>query len=213
MKLKVAEASVSFLRTATNANAVMVDGISDSDENRRLWKEYAFEAYDLLKEVHKARPDDPHVHVLMAEAYTYRTSSKGIVKAAVTGDGITFMKYVKQIVSKYPTFDAGVPHIYDGAFKLAAPWPLRDVPGAVQAFERAVQVQPRSLRNNYFLGVGHYHKGDYEAAAGRFRFALAEAESVAHTEVDVRDFFVKESKRALGLLEGKLKGQEGGAEL
>ena len=67
MKLKVAEASVSFLRTATNANAVMVDGISDSDENRRLWKEYAFEAYDLLKEVHKARPDDPHVHVLMAE--------------------------------------------------------------------------------------------------------------------------------------------------
>lgn len=67
MKLKVAEASVSYLRTATNANAVMVDGISDSDENRRLWKEYASEAYDLLKEVHKARPDDPHVHVLMAE--------------------------------------------------------------------------------------------------------------------------------------------------
>lgn len=67
VKLKVAKASVSYLRTATNANAVMVDGISDCEENRRLWREYAYEAYDLLKDVHKARPDDPHVHVLMAE--------------------------------------------------------------------------------------------------------------------------------------------------
>lgn len=43
------------------------DGISDSEENRRLWREFAYEAYDLLQEVHRARPDDPHVHVLMAE--------------------------------------------------------------------------------------------------------------------------------------------------
>lgn len=42
------------------------------------------------------------------------------MKAAVTGDGLTFMKYVKQIVKKYPRFDEGVPHIYDGAFKLGA---------------------------------------------------------------------------------------------
>jgi hypothetical protein len=42
------------------------------------------------------------------------------VKAAVTGDGITFMKFVKQIVQRYPKFDEGVPHIYDGAFKLGA---------------------------------------------------------------------------------------------
>lgn len=71
VKLKMAEASVSFLRTATNANAVMVDGISDSEANRQLWKEFAFEAYDLLQEVHKARPDDPHVHVLMAEVRAF----------------------------------------------------------------------------------------------------------------------------------------------
>lgn len=63
----MAEASVSYLRTSTNANAVMVDGISDSEENRRLWKEFAFEAYDLLQDVHKAQPDDAHVHILMAE--------------------------------------------------------------------------------------------------------------------------------------------------
>ena len=138
------------------------------------------------------------------QAYTYRTSSKGIVKAAATGDGLTFMKYVKQIVTKYPRFDEGVPHIYDGAFKLAAPWPLRDVSGAVKAFQRAVEVQPRSLRNNYFLGVAHYHNSEFEEAKRRFKYALTEAESRAHTEVDVRDFFMRESKRALGLLEGKL---------
>lgn len=91
VKLKVAEASVSYLRSMTNANAVMVDGISDSDANRRLWKEYAFEAYDLLKEVHKSRPDDPHVHVLMAEVRSLRISlvgwSGGWLYALLVGTG------------------------------------------------------------------------------------------------------------------------------
>ncbi len=40
----------------------------------------------------------------------------------MTGDGITFMRYVKQIVARYPKHDEGVPHIYDGAFKLGAWW-------------------------------------------------------------------------------------------
>ena len=114
LKLKLADASVSLLRSLTNANAVLIDGISDSEANRQLWKEYAFEAYDLLKALHKARPNDAKVHVLMTEAYTYRTSSKGILKAAVTGDGLTFMKLVSQIVAQHPTFDAGVPFIFRG---------------------------------------------------------------------------------------------------
>lgn len=59
---------------------MLIDGISDSNENRRLWGQYAPEAYDLLRELHKVQPDDARVHVLMAEAFTYRTSSKGIVK-------------------------------------------------------------------------------------------------------------------------------------
>ena len=41
---------------------------------------------------HQAKPDDANVHLLMAEAFTYSTSSKGIVKAAVTGDGFKFMR-------------------------------------------------------------------------------------------------------------------------
>jgi hypothetical protein len=37
-------------------------------------------------------PSDSKLHLLMAEAFTYETSSKGIVKAAVSGDGFTFMR-------------------------------------------------------------------------------------------------------------------------
>lgn len=47
---QLAEASVLFLRAATNANAVLIDGISDSPENRAIWREYAPPAYSILKE-------------------------------------------------------------------------------------------------------------------------------------------------------------------
>jgi cytochrome c-type biogenesis protein CcmH/NrfG len=82
------------------------------------------------------------------------------------------------------------------------------VGGAVQAFQRAVEIQPRSLRNNYFLGVAHYHNSDFAAAARHFEFALSKAESLAPTEVDVADFFKRESRRALGVLQEKLGKSE-----
>jgi len=205
LKLKLANASVSLLRSLTNANAVLIDGISDSEANRKLWKQYAFTAYDLLKDLHKQQPDNPQIHVLMTEAYTYRTSSKGILKAAVTGDGLTFMKLVDQIVSKHPTYDSGVPFIFRGAFLLAAPWPLRNVPKAVEAFQSACGVEPRSLRNNYFLGVSHFHAGAWEEAEKAFSRAVGgEVESVAATEEDVAEFFKGESKRSLEVTKGKI---------
>lgn len=205
LKLKLADASVSLLRSLTNANAVLIDGISDSEANRKLWKQYAFTAYDLLKDLHKSQPDNPQIHVLMTEAYTYRTSSKGILKAAVTGDGLTFMKLVDQIVTRHPTYDAGVPFIFRGAFLLAAPWPLRNVPKAVEAFQRACEVEPRSLRNNYFLGVSHFHAGAWEEAAEAFTRAVGgEVESVAATEKDVADFLERESKRSLEVTKGRI---------
>lgn len=95
----------------------------------------------------------------------------------------------------------------------AAPWPLRDVKGAVKAFTRAHEVNSKSLRNNYFKGVAHFHDADYEAAERHFRFAVTEAQSVAPTEFDVADFFRRESQRALGLLERKGGGTNKGGEL
>lgn len=42
----------------------------------------------------KANPEDAKTRALMTEAFTYGTSAKGILGAAVKGDGFTFMKYV-----------------------------------------------------------------------------------------------------------------------
>ena len=50
---QVAEASVFLMRTLTDANAVKIDGISDGPENVKVWKQYAPEAYTLLKDLHK----------------------------------------------------------------------------------------------------------------------------------------------------------------
>ncbi len=75
--------------------------------------------------------------------------------------------------------------------------------GAVKAFQRALDVQPRSLRNNYFLGVAHYHNADFASAERHFKYAVTEAESLAPTEVDVAAFFRSESHRALGVLKEK----------
>lgn len=40
----------------------------------------------------QASPGDAKIRALMTEAFTYGTSSKGILSAALKGDGFTFMK-------------------------------------------------------------------------------------------------------------------------
>lgn len=205
---QTAEAAVALLRTETNANSLTLKGTMDTTENIKLWKAYAPEAYTLLKELHKTKPQDAKIHVLMTEAYTYQTSAAGILKAAVTGAGVTFMRYVDQITKAYPTYDSGVSHIFKGAFLIAAPWPLKDIKGAVKAFDTALQVEPNSLRNNYFVGIASHYAGDLKRAAHHFEKAINEAESIADSEKDVAAFFRSEAKRSLDETRKTLKEKE-----
>ena len=119
----------------------------------KLWKTYAPEAYTFFKKYYKEKVKQNKkeegldtLHLLYAEAFTYSTSSKGILKAAVSGDGYTFIKLVDELIKKYPTFDKGVAYIYKGAFYLAAPWPLKSITTASKSIQQAYDLEPKSIR-------------------------------------------------------------------
>lgn len=212
-EFKMAEYAVRYLRAMTNANAVMVDGLSESKENVKLWKTYAPDAYTILKKYYKKQAKEiknntslANVHLLMAEAFTYSTSSKGILKAAVSGDGYTFIKLVDELIKKYPDFDKGVAYIYKGAFYLAAPWPLKSIDTASKAIQKAFELEPKSIRNNYYQGISKFYQGDYKDSLAYFENAIDKEKTapLAPSEFEVQEFFVEESKRAIGIVQSKL---------
>ena len=59
------------------------------------------------------------------------------------------------------------------------------------------QVEPRSLRNNYYGGLTAWYNKDYKKAIHYWTIATTTAESLAPTEKDVREFFLSESRRGL----------------
>ena len=109
------------------------------------------------------------------------------------------LRYVDQITKQYPKYDAGVSHIFKGAFLIAAPWPLKDIKGAVKAFDEALQVEPYSLRNNYFVGIASHYAGDLPRAAFHFEKAIKQAQSIADSEKDVAAFFRSEAEKSLAV--------------
>lgn len=64
---------------------------------------------------------------MQAEASTYLSSSKGILKAALQADAIAFKRNVWPLIAQHPKYQGGVGHTFMGAFYLAAPWPVHDL--------------------------------------------------------------------------------------
>lgn len=64
---------------------------------------------------------------LHAEASTYLSSAKGILRAALQADAVTFRRNVKPLINEHPFYQGGVGHTFLGAFHLVAPWPVHDL--------------------------------------------------------------------------------------
>lgn len=90
---------------------------------------------------------------------------------------------------------------------LSQPWPVKDIKGAREAFGNAVKVEPASRRNNYYVGVSAFTAGDYPQALQAFEKALG-CESVALSEGDVADFFLREAERGARASRVKLEEQK-----
>ncbi|KAG5187705.1 hypothetical protein JKP88DRAFT_287946 [Tribonema minus] len=129
---------LSWLRAKTDGNGLRHDcSTVDSPPYRAIWAEHAPKILELLPQSAAAAVDGD-----MAQAYTeaimYKTSSKGIISGIASGNAFAFLNAVEMLVSQYPQQDNGVAFIFQGAYYLAAPWPVKSAKKAVAAFEKAL---------------------------------------------------------------------------
>ncbi|CAN0604247.1 unnamed protein product, partial [Ectocarpus sp. 12 AP-2014] len=64
---------------------------------------------------------------LQAEASTYLSSAKGVLRAALQADAVAFRRNVKPLIDDHPAYQGGVGHTFLGSFYLVAPWPVHNL--------------------------------------------------------------------------------------
>ncbi|CAM9343919.1 unnamed protein product [Choristocarpus tenellus] len=209
IQLAAAEALLKWIRQSTNGNFLRVESgvvkTGDSPSSRKIWKRHASEALRLLRlaEVHALEcpsVDDAKYFFLVAEANTYCSSAKGVLRAAVQADALTFKRHVGPLTTQYPKYQGGVGHIFMGAFHLAAPWPVYNLSKAQAHFDEALKIDPLSRRNHYCQGLAALETGNIADACSSFRKCIR-CRPRSPEEEDVGDFFMTQSRKALSLLE------------
>lgn len=210
LQLETAEALLKWVRHTTNGNFPRAAegrvGEGDSPASRKLWKKHAPEALRLLKSASAYAQDTRNSYdiakfrFLHAEASTYLSSSKGILRAALQADAVTFKRNVKPLVEQHPEYQGGVGHTFMGAFYLAAPWPIHDLGKAEFHFDAALKIDPRCRRNHYCRGLVALARGDSARAKTSFKQAVR-CKPTSTEEEDVGEFFLRESRGALRVLE------------
>lgn len=217
LKMACAEALVSVMRMAGNANALMChfkDGTvkpdirtSDTADTKAVWAELGPRAQRLLAEVEAEVGSDAFnkqawLFAASLEALMYTTASKGVVAAAMTGNAPAFLLRVSKYEKLHPDWDGCQYCIYWGAYYLAAPWPACSTSKGRTWFERCAEKAPSSRRNQYFLGVGRFAAGDFRGARQAMERALQEPCSTP-TEMDIREFLDAEATRTIRMLKDK----------
>jgi hypothetical protein len=192
-----ANALLCVIRIRTDGNHPLLDRTNDTDDNKRVWRALAPEALALAATAKRAAPTNPDALALYAEAYMFNAVSTGIVEAFVKG---TARDYVKNADALLPSkTELAVGHVFRASYFTVAPWPICDQRQALDDARAAVRLFPRSVRNQYTLGVVAGRQRKAEEARSAFRAAV-EGECTTAAERDVCAFLKREAKRALGLL-------------
>lgn len=197
LKLKAAEALLSYMRKKSNGNGIKADGNTcDTKENRTMWRTHGPVAMRLLEDIKSTKGKEPLYHFLYAEAFMYCSCADSIVKAALRGDAMHFKRNAKPLLETHPTYGDGVGHIFMGAFYLAAPWPVHSFKKGKYHFDAAYRIGPKSRRNTYYQGVVARAEKRPEDAIKWFKAALA-AKPTSPEEADIGAFVLEQSKLAL----------------
>lgn len=213
LKLRAAEAAVSFMRITGHANSLACQlnrnkpevQKQDTEANMAVWAEWAPIAQKLLGEVEETLGEtfynDASIYVLSVEANMYATSSRGIVTAVLSGKAVSFLASISKLEKLHPAHDNAIYCVYWGAYYLAAPWPASSASKARSYFERMVKAYPASRRNQYWAGVGAFMEQDFTAAQKYMERALEE-QCASPSELDVCEWITAEAKRTLDMLTG-----------
>jgi len=197
IKLELADALNMVIRIKTNANSLVIEGTQDSPAFKKIWRDYGGEALPLALDARKAMPNSVKALAVHADAFMFSSSSKGIVKQALTGVGKKYVALATELY-KHPEWDSAVGCAFLGGFYSVAPWPVGSKPKAVKFLNEGAKKAP-TRRNLYYVGVVSYQTGDYQRAAEFFGKALKTpvSKEPTSTEVDIADFLLERSKAGL----------------
>lgn len=204
LKLELADAICTVIRIKTNANSLVIEGTQDSPAFKQVWGKLGAEALPLAVDARKAMPSSVKALAVHADAFMFYSSSKGIVKQALTGVGKKYIALAKELC-KHPEHDSCVGEVFLGGFFNVAPWPVGSKQKAASHLAAGAKRAP-TKRNLYYVAVVAYQMGDYAKAKDAFARAIKTpvCKDPSSTEMDIADFLAKESQRGLRLAEEAL---------
>jgi len=197
--LGAAVALTQLMAIRTNGNLPLVDGLQDSDANRALWAELGERALAHARAAEKLQPQSAEAAAALASSYMFYASSLGIIRSILQGAGSEYQAHAKRLIELDPKFDDGLGASLLANLFMIAPWPVHDRAAALENFERAEQLAPTSVRNQYGLAVFWARDGD--AARARAHFTrVVDTPCSAKTERLFCDFMKETARRELARL-------------
>jgi len=196
LQLSAADAIVCAMRIKTNGNILVLEGTQDTPTNKKFWAEHGPRALALVRAA-KIRLNSERVASVEMDAFLHSNSAKGIVRQALTGAGNEYTRLASYLVKHHEKFDSGVSHCYLGGFYAIAPWPLGNAPRGLEMMNSALQIEPKSRRNNYYVCLLEYQAGSHAAAVSSCQAALRG--SCLGSEADYCDFLTEQVQRVLRL--------------
>jgi len=196
---RCADALCRWMRVVTDGQTVTLDGPGDSLENRKVWGEHAPRCVDIYRGLLLDKSDpDPDLLCNFIECISSQSAAKGVAVAAISGDAVSFLKNVATLKATYPEHNGGLAFIFTSAFYLAAPFPVRSPSRAIDAARMALEADPTSRRNRYYVGLAAWGCSDIATAGKYFASALAaDVTSRSQSERDIDGALVREATRGL----------------
>jgi tetratricopeptide (TPR) repeat protein len=196
-----ARALTQVMAIRTNGNLPLVDGLQDTDANRALWADLGKRALAHARAAYAIKPQSAEAASALATSYMFWASSLGIVQSIVSGAGSEYRTHAQRLIELDASFDDALGDALLASFYLVAPWPIGDRDAARTHFERAAELAPASVRNQYGLAVFWARDGDARRARTHFERAVA-MPCTAHTEKLFCDWMKRTSREELARLAG-----------
>ena len=202
LQMLAADAINCAMRTRGNGNILLVEGTSDTPENKKFWATHGPRALALVRAAISSDPSlaaDARARVIELDAFMYNSASKGILRQAVTGAGVEFKRLADEFTATHTAYDGGVGHTYLAGFYHVAPWPLGDKKRAIAEAEASVALSTRSRRNGYYVCLFKYLAADAPGAKAACAAATA-ARCDGDTEPDYCPALTREVARVSALV-------------
>lgn len=200
-QLGAANALTQAMAIRSNGNLPLVDRLQDSDANRALWADLGKRALDHARAAYAIKPQSAEAASALATAYMFWASSLGIIQSIVSGAGSEYRTHAQRLVELDASYDDALGDTLLASFYLVAPWPIGDRDEALAHYERAAQLAPASVRNQYGLAVFWARDGDRARSRGYFERAVA-MPCTAHTEKLFCDWMKETSRQELARFAG-----------